>query len=112
MKFIVFASFLSLSLLQSDSFITKYEYGAYLYDNPRAIGCNKCHGNKAQGMLIARYKNSEKDENFIELRGSNIQKISINKLKKALQNPPTIMPKYNLTDQEIEALFTFLNEVE
>jgi len=111
LRYIVLALFLSSSTLLADSFITKFEYGAYLYDNPRGIGCNRCHGDKAQGKLIAKYKNSEKDKDFLELRGSNIQQISITKLQKALQRPPTIMPTYNLTDQEIEALFIFLNEV-
>jgi len=112
LRYIILTFFLSNNILFAGSFITKFEYGAYLYDNPRGIGCNRCHGDKAQGMLIAKYKNSEKDKDFLELRGPNIQKVSITKLQKALQKPPTIMPTYNLTDQEIEALFTFLNEVE
>jgi len=112
LRYAILACFLFGSTLFADSFITKFEYGAYLYDNPRGIGCNRCHGDKAQGKLIAKYKNSKKDKGFLELKGPNIQKVSITKLQQALQNPPTIMPTYNLTNQEIEALFIFLNEVE
>jgi cytochrome c553 len=100
---------LFLSGLWGDSFITKYEYGEYLYDNPRGIGCNRCHGQKGEGKLIAKYFDEEDKE--VELKGGNIQKVALQKLYKALQNPPTVMPKYNLTDQEIEALHIFLNEV-
>ena len=39
----------------NNSFITKYEYGKMLYNNPRGIGCNKCHGEKAEGKKIVDF---------------------------------------------------------
>lgn len=33
----------------NNSFITKYEYGKMLFNNPRGIGCNNCHGDDARG---------------------------------------------------------------
>lgn len=40
----------------NNSFITKYEYGKMLYNNPRGIGCNKCHGDDARGKKIVEFK--------------------------------------------------------
>ena len=63
MRFISVLSIIVLTLSQSKdlSFITDYEYGRELYKNPRGIGCNECHGEKAEGMIIARYKSKGKD---------------------------------------------------
>ena len=36
----------------NNSFITKYEYGKMLYNNPRGIGCNNCHGDDARGKNL------------------------------------------------------------
>ena len=46
----------------NNSFITKYEYGKMLYNNPRGIGCNSCHGNDARGKKMVDFKL----ENFSE----------------------------------------------
>jgi hypothetical protein len=40
----------------NNSFITKFEYGKMLYNNPRGIGCNSCHGNDAKGKKIIDFK--------------------------------------------------------
>ena len=40
----------------NNSFITKYEYGKMLYNNPRGIGCNSCHGNDARGRKMVDFK--------------------------------------------------------
>ena len=113
MRYILFLPFLISVAVGEDSFITKYEYGHYLYDNPRGIGCNRCHGADAKGKLIATYtveKNKKKEKK--QLRGADIQNISLQKLHNSLQNPPTAMPKYNLTKAEIEALHIFLNNTD
>ena len=56
---------LFFSLLLSESFITDVEYGKMLYQNPRGIGCDKCHGKKGGGLLIASYKELNKTINRI-----------------------------------------------
>ena len=40
----------------NNSFITKYEYGKMLYNNPRGIGWNSCHGNDARGRKMVDFK--------------------------------------------------------
>ena len=44
------------SLDINNSFITKFEYGKMLYNNPRGIGCNSCHGDDAKGKRIIDFK--------------------------------------------------------
>ena len=53
-------------------------YGKNLYENPRGIACNKCHGNKGEGGVIAHYKHKG------------------------------VMPRYFLTDEEITAIYMYL----
>ncbi len=106
---------LALFILTSgfgDSFITKFEYGEYLYDNPRGIGCSKCHGEKAEGMLIATYKESADSNVTKQLRGPAIVNINKNRLQKTLFSKHPVMPTYNLTKAEIEALHIYLNNLE
>ena len=40
----------------ASDFITKNEYAKMLYQNPRGIGCDKCHGSGGEGSVIAKYK--------------------------------------------------------
>jgi len=49
-----------LFLYGESSFITRMEYSSLLYKNPRGIGCNKCHGLKGEGKLIAKYKEKKR----------------------------------------------------
>ena len=46
----------------NNSFITKYEYGKMLFNNPRGIGCNKCHGDDAKGKKIVEFKRQLENE--------------------------------------------------
>jgi hypothetical protein len=46
----------------NNSFITKYEYGKMLYNNPRGIGCNSCHGNDARGRKMVDFKQETRDK--------------------------------------------------
>ena len=40
----------------NNSFITKFEYGKMLFNNPRGIGCNSCHGDNAKGQKLMDFK--------------------------------------------------------
>ena len=92
---------------EKDSFITEQEYAQNLYENPRGIGCNKCHGKKGEGMLIARYKH--KNENRI-LKTESINYLSFEKFQEALRNKKGVMPKYFLTASEIKTLYNYLHK--
>ncbi len=96
------------------------EYSSLLYKNPRGIGCNKCHGEKGGGKLIARYKESRRikeGEKIItlkvpkEFRAPAINKLPYERFKKALESSILGMPKYYLTQKEIKALYFYLQQV-
>ena len=106
MKNLFFIFFVSIFIKADDSFITQYEYGEMLYNNPRGIGCVHCHGKDGSGALIAKYKENGKIKS---LRGPNIRNKTIKELKKSLFKRHRVMPTYFLTDTEIEALSYFLS---
>ena len=109
MKNLFFIFFVSLFVKADDSFITQYEYGQMLYNNPRGIGCVHCHGKDGKGTLIAKYK---EDGEVKSLHGPNIRNVSINDLRENLFKRHKIMPTYFLTNSELEALAYFLNKEE
>ena len=118
MRFLFFL--LPLSLFASSSFITQMEYASMLYKNPRGIGCDRCHGEKGEGKLIARYKETKrvKEGEKIytvkidkEFKAPAIKSLGYNEFKNALITPQKGMPKYYLTEGEIKALYFYLKQV-
>ncbi len=104
----------------NESFLLDYEYGRMLYNNPRGIACNKCHGKEGLGgQKIAKYYDKHKNPKI--LKGLNITTYSFEELKESLKNRyrnkenrrvrHKIMPIYYLTDEEIKAIYTYLQEV-
>lgn len=91
---------------EKDSFITEKEYGENLYKNPRGIGCNKCHGKNGEGMIISKYKHKGKEK---VLKTSSIKNLSMQEFENALQQRKSVMPKYFLTFDEIQTLYTYLH---
>lgn len=90
-----------------ESFITPYEYGKMLYQNPRGIGCHHCHGTHGEGAVIATYRHKGKHRS---LRAPQINNMIYFRFYRALQENNKIMPKYHLTEQEIKALYLYLSE--
>ncbi len=78
-----------------------------LYKNPRGIGCNLCHGINGKGKFIASYKHKGKT---IQVSAPNIINLDYNSFKLAISTnkPKSIMPKYFLTDEEIESIYHYL----
>ena len=97
---------LPIYLMSDTSFITPMEYASQLYKNPRGIGCHHCHGEKGEGKLVASYIHKGKNREF---RGSDINDLDLNTLYKALNRTVKGMPRYYLTQQEIEAIYLFLH---
>ena len=58
----------------AQDFISKPEYAQMLYQNPRGIGCDKCHGKKGEGMIIAKYKHKGKRKILEAPRINNLTK--------------------------------------
>ncbi|MDD6055043.1 MAG: cytochrome c [Helicobacter sp.] len=104
----VFIAFLFFaSAFANDSFITALEYGKMLYENPRGIGCVECHGFYGEGGNIANYTHKRKNRILI---APQINSLDFKSFKNALQKGKKVMPKYYLTNEEIEAIYQYLAE--
>ncbi|PAF41353.1 cytochrome c [Helicobacter sp. 11S03491-1] len=95
----------SLQNPKDDSFITPQEYGKKLYENPRNIGCIKCHGKNGESEVIAQYKSKGKNK---IIKTPKINDLDFDIFKKALNKDKGIMPRYNLTDEEIKAIYLYI----
>jgi len=90
----------------SEDFITKMEYAKMLYSNPRGIGCNKCHGEKAEGSIISTYVQKGKT---VSLSAPDITNVSKERFFQALNSTHRVMPTYFLTWQEIDSLYYYVS---
>jgi hypothetical protein len=111
MKNFLLVLLLNTTIFASSTFITKYEYGQMLYENPRGIGCKSCHGIKGAGSVIAKYKHNGKE---MVLMAPRISNITYDKFLERFKNDykskgkTDIMPKYFLTNEELESIYLFL----
>jgi hypothetical protein len=97
----------NISLFAGTSFMTQQEYASSLYKNPRGIGCDKCHGKRGHGKLIATYVHNGKKKRF---EGCDITKLSFAQFYKALNSDIFGMPHYFLTREEIVTLYNYLQK--
>ena len=95
-----------LYCLGSGDFISDYEYGQMLYNNPRGISCAACHGTQGQGKDIVEYQN--KDKKRIVIQGVDIRRKTLAEIQKTVARNHPIMPKYYLTDEEVQAIHHYL----
>lgn len=115
----------------NNSFITKFEYGELLYNNPRGIGCNSCHGSDAKGKKIVSFThiydkkkyncalsvpditNSEYDIFFrkINSKKNPSKKFSKEQVCEKLVYKANIMPAYFLVEEEIDALYYYIKNL-
>jgi len=105
----VFLLFLTFTLSHAESFITKEEYAAGLYHNPRGVGCHLCHGENGEGKLIARYRDKGEKKSFV---GKPIRKLPFREFYLKLNSRIVGMPRYYLTDTEIQTLYYYLHREE
>jgi len=103
------ALFIVFQLYGATSFITKEEYAASLYHNPRGIGCQMCHGERGEGHRIARYKDKGEKKIF---EGKAIHKIPFSEFYTRVNSKIIGMPRYYLTDVEIQTLYYYLHREE
>ncbi len=100
-----------------NSFITKFEYGAMLYENPRGVGCVLCHKKGDKNVVISKYKELNKETK--ELEEKSIIAPAINKvtfeifLEKmtADKTDSKVMPTYFLTDDELKSLYYYIKNI-
>lgn len=106
MKYLFYLT-LPCLLVAETSFITAMEYASQLYKNPRGIGCQYCHGEKGEGKLVANYTEKKEKKSF---GGSPINKLEWSVFYFALNKSINGMPRYYLTEKEIQALYLYLTE--
>nr|WP_223810208.1 MULTISPECIES: c-type cytochrome [unclassified Campylobacter] len=86
------------------------EYAKMLYENPRGIGCKNCHGERGEGKILAYYTNKGIKTPYLI---PSIQGLNFEDFKKSLmqiKSVKSIMPNYSLTDNEIIALYNYINQ--
>jgi hypothetical protein len=107
--------------LFSESFISNFEYGKMLYNNPRGISCAKCHNNDGKGKIIATYID-DKTGKVEKLIAPDITKISYKIFLKRVKYSQilkkgkfrilnySVMPKYDyLTEGEVKSIYNYLH---
>jgi hypothetical protein len=116
----------------NNSFITKYEYGKMLYNNPRGIGCNSCHGDDARGRKMVDFKHQLLDKKVYnctlvipDIKNIDYETFSLKvntkkninlKFEKEqvcekLIHNANVMPTYFLVEEEIEAIFYYIQNM-
>ncbi len=89
-----------------------------LYKNPRGIGCNRCHGSRGQGLLIAKYKKFDKKTNKLiekSIIAPSINRASFEVFKEVLmrkKNKSLTMPTYFLTVDELTSIHYYITNLE
>lgn len=120
MKFIFFIFVFSIFTYADstdNSFITKFEYGAMLYENPRGVGCIKCHGKGNKPVIIAKYKEKDKKTKKIlekKIIAPAINKVSFEVFLEKLKSDKTesrVMPTYFLTNEELKSLYHYVKNI-
>ncbi|MBT0879285.1 hypothetical protein AVBRAN12640_05215 [Campylobacter sp. RM12640] len=100
----------SVFVYANSDFLSKDEYQLSLYQNPRGIGCDKCHGLDGSEQIFATYKENGKT---IQVIIPSIKNISYENFYKALVSKTSsknIMPNYYLTNEEIKNLYLYIKK--
>jgi mono/diheme cytochrome c family protein len=98
---------LPLLLCGQEDFISHFEYGEMLYANPRGVSCAECHGVSGEGQIIVEYRD-EKGKQV--LKGSDIRQNTMSDMVRALNSYHQVMPRYYLTQEEIQAIYDYLQK--
>ncbi len=114
---VLFISFLNATINVDNSFITKFEYGAMLYENPRGVGCVKCHKKGNKPITIATYTEINRKTKKLEEKSiiaPPITDVTFKDFLKKLKADKTeskIMPTYFLTDEELKSLYHYIKNL-
>ncbi|PAF51223.1 hypothetical protein BKH43_02715 [Helicobacter sp. 13S00401-1] len=99
---------LASSVAFGQDFLTDKEYGRQLYLDPRGIACIKCHGDDGKGSFIAKY--TTRSGKVKEITAPDITNLDYEGFKEGVMNGKGVMPKYYLTDEEIHAIYVYINK--
>jgi len=103
MKFLWFL--VPFLLYAEESFISDYEYGEMLYNNPRGVSCSQCHGASGEGKVIVAYQDVEGKQT---IKGADIRKKTLEEMISSISSYHKVMPRYYLTEDEVEAIYDYL----
>lgn len=115
--FVLIAASFVFANSQDNSFITKFEYGAMLYENPRGVGCIKCHAKGNSPVVIAKYKQKDKKtKKLVEKKiiAPAINNVSFEVFLEKLRSDKTeskVMPTYFLTNEELKSLYYYIRNI-
>jgi len=108
LRVLLFVIFL-YNFLFCEDFISEFEYGQMLYKSPRGVSCASCHGDLGEGSYIASFIDKEGNEK--RFSGPDIRTLNLKKFKITVARGGKIMPKYYLTNKEVEAIFKYIKIV-
>jgi mono/diheme cytochrome c family protein len=106
---IIFAILIAALALSAEDFITEFEYGQMLYEDPRGASCAACHGPTGAGEMIAEYTDAEGVVRT--LTAPDIRQTPLEVLRKRVKEGGAVMPRYFLTDKEIATIHAYLQKV-
>lgn len=98
---------LPLILCAQEDFISHYEYGEMLYANPRGVSCAECHGENGEGQIIVEFRDIHGKQ---VLKGSDIRKNTLGEMIDSVNTYHEIMPRYYLTEDEVKAIYDYLQK--
>ncbi|MCD6213233.1 MAG: c-type cytochrome [Sulfurovum sp.] len=79
-----------------------------LYTNPRGVSCSQCHGDKGEGRVIVTFKDVDGKKKVI--KGSDIRQENLSAMISSVNSYHKIMPRYYLTDEEVKAIYDYLQK--
>jgi len=96
-----------LLLGAEEDFISHYEYGQMLYNNPRGVSCAQCHGESGEGKTIVEFRDIHGKQ---ALKGPDIRMNTLKEMIDSVNTYHPVMPRYYLTDEEVKAIYDYLQE--
>ena len=93
--------------MAEEDFISHYEYGEMLYNNPRGVSCAQCHGKNGEGSTIVEFRDIHGKQ---ALKGPDIRLETLENMIASVNRYHPVMPRYYLTDQEIKAIYDYLQK--
>jgi len=96
-----------LLLWGQEDFISHYEYGEMLYNNPRGVSCSQCHGKTGEGKVIVHYQDIH---GKAVLKGADIRSKTLKEMIISVNSYHKVMPRYYLTNEEVQAIYDYLQK--
>ena len=107
-QILLLCSLLGTTIIYGDEdFISHYEYGEMLYNNPRGVSCSQCHGVSGEGKKIVEFRDIHGKQ---AIQGPDIRKESLTRMINSINSYHEIMPRYYLTNEEVKTIYDYLQE--